>query len=414
MINAIFSSHASLKWYAFFTLFFQMGMAVSLAAMPLYFKHENALAAYGMAYSVMAVTGAFSFAYGLFVDRIGFAKALMFGLLLYAFALSMRVFTSPMIAIMTAIMAGVGASTALLAKRAWIFHISQSDDNNTTQLTAINSILGNASTLIGTALVSVAVFLFGSVYFWLLLLAGLLVLVAAFFARHNLNPSPTFNSTSNPSTNANSNTPSNKSSSAMQTVRQTWTVFVGLFVLANFVMGVYVGLFKPYLILMFVDYGVPESKSVFIFLLTTLMTIVVNAWLLKHHYWVKNTPFVGYFVAMAGYVSSFLLMAIGLYFELGLWLLVLAVLARSAFSGLAVSFEEVLEYELFDKAVLATVLGLTQTAFLAGDAAGSLLTSLWIVPKNSDDYARLCLYSAALAVVHVAVFACLKIKSKRR
>lgn len=117
MIKEIFFANPNVKRYAFFMLFFQMGMAISLASMPIYFKNENAISAYGMAYSVMAVTGAFSFVYGMFVDKIGFAKALLFALLLYALALSMRVFTHPVVAVMTAIIAGVGASTAILANR---------------------------------------------------------------------------------------------------------------------------------------------------------------------------------------------------------------------------------------------------------------------------------------------------------
>lgn len=118
-------TNPDVRRYALFTLLFQMGMAISLASMPIYFKNENAISAYGMAYSVMAVTGAFSFIYGMFVDKIGFAKALLFALLLYAIALSMRVFTHPVIAVMTAIMAGIGASTAILANRSWVLQISQ-------------------------------------------------------------------------------------------------------------------------------------------------------------------------------------------------------------------------------------------------------------------------------------------------
>lgn len=116
---------------------------------------------------------------------------------------------------------------------------------------------------------------------------------------------------------------------------------------------------------------------------------------------------------MIGYILSFLLMSFGLYYGLALWVLVLATLARSAFTGLSSSFEEVLEYEFLDKATLAMALGFTQTAFLAGDAAGSLVTSLWIVPKNIADYAQICLYCAVLAAVHMVIIFLLKLLIKR-
>lgn len=92
-------------------------MAISLAAMPVYFKNENALATYGMAYSAMAITGTFSFLYGMAISKVRFALAVLIGSVLYALALALRIFTTPMVAVMTAVLAGVGASVALLAGR---------------------------------------------------------------------------------------------------------------------------------------------------------------------------------------------------------------------------------------------------------------------------------------------------------
>lgn len=399
MVKEIFFANPNVKRYAFFMLFFQMGMAISLASMPIYFKNENAISAYGMAYSVMAVTGAFSFVYGMFVDKIGFAKALLFALLLYALALSMRVFTHPVIAVMTAIIAGVGASTAILANRSWVLQISEDSTQNTTKLTAMRSMIVNIAMLVGTGLVSLAVYVFGSIYFWLLLMAGGFVFMSSVFAYQNIK----FDKLKKVAIR-----PKEKIS-----IKNILTLSTILFILSNFVVGFYVGLFKPYLILMFVEYGVSESKSVFIYLMTTVMSILVNMLLLKYNNKFKNTPFIGFFVAMIGYILSFLLMSFGLYYGLALWVLVLATLARSAFTGLSSSFEEVLEYEFLDKATLAMALGFTQTAFLAGDAAGSLVTSLWIVPKNIADYAQICLYCAVLAAVHMAIVFLLKLLIKR-
>lgn len=394
MIKNNFFATPNLTRYTLFTLLFQIGMAVSLAAMPLYFKNENAISAYGMAYSVMAVTGAFSFISGLFVDRIGFAKALVIAIILYGIALSMRVFTHPIIAIMTAIMAGIGASTAILANRSWVLQISETSTQNTTELTAMRSMLGNMSILIGTGLVSLAVYVFGSVYFWLLLLAGGLVFGASFLAYQNHKISKS---------DIQSNKPQEKTS-----IKKALTLSASLFILANFVVGVYAGLFKPYLILMFVEYGVSESKSVFIYLMTTVVSIIAGMALLKFNNYVKNIPFIGFFGSMLGLIVAFVVMSVGLSYELGLWVLVIGALARTLFLSLSSSFEQVLEYELLDKATLAMALGFTQTAFLAGDALGSLITSLWVIPKNASDYAQICLYCAILAGVHMAVIFGLK------
>lgn len=398
MIKGIFFANSNVKRYAFFMLFFQMGMAVSLASMPIYFKNENAISVYGVAYSVMALTGAFSFIYGMFVDRIGFVRALLFALLLYATALSMRVVTHPVIAVMTAIMAGIGASTAILANRSWVLQISEHSTQNTTELTAMRSMIANIAMLVGTGLVSLTVYAFGSIYFWLLLLAGGFVFASSFFAYQNIEANKSNKTTIKPKEKI--------------SVKNILTLSVVLFILSNLIVGFYVGLFKPYLILMFVEYGASESKSVFIYLMTTVMSIFVNILLLKYNKKFKNIPFVGFFVTMIGCILSFLVMSFGLYYGLGLWVIVLATLARSAFTGLSSSFEEVLEYEFLDKATLAMALGFTQTSFLAGDAIGSLVTSLWIVPKNVENYAQVCLYCAVLAFFHMAIIFLLKLLIK--
>lgn len=398
MIKNNFFATPNLTRYTLFTLLFQIGMAVSLAAMPIYFKNENAISAYGMAYSVMAVTGAFSFIYGLFVDRIGFAKALVIGIVLYGVALSLRVFTHPVIAVMTAIMAGIGASTAILANRSWVLQIAETSTQNTTELTAMRSMLVNIAMLIGTGLVSLAVFLFGSVYFWLLLLAGGLIFASGFLAYQNYRITKIT---------INTNHATQKIS-----IKNALTLPVFLFILANVVVGIYTGLFKPYLILMFVEYGVSESKSVFIYLMTTVMSILAGMGLLKFNHYVKNIPFIGFFIAMIGLIVAFAIMSVGLSYEFGLWVLVIGALARTLFLSLSSSFEQVLEYELLDKATLAMALGFTQTAFLAGDALGSLITSMWVIPKNANDYAQICLYCAVLAGVHMVVIFVLKCLAK--
>ncbi|UNU73260.1 MFS transporter [Moraxella nasovis] len=396
MIKDNFFGSPNISRYTLFTLLFQMGMAISLAAMPIYFKNENAVSAYGVAYSVMAITGAFSFVYGLFVDRIGFSKALLFGVMLYGVALCMRVFTNPIIAVITAIMAGLGASVAILANRSWVLQISQTSNANTTQLTAMRSMLGNISILLGTALVSLAAYLFESIYFYLLILAGLLVFGSNYFAFQNYKIIKLEKT--------------NKSSLQRENIFKSEKInfTIILFMFANMLSGVYTGLFKPYLILMFVDYGVSEHKSIFIYLLTTLVSILSGFYLLKYHHFMKNVPFSGFFIAMISLAFVFFAMFVGLRYNLGIWFLFFLVLSRSVFLSLSSSFEQVLEYELFNKATLAMALGLTQTSFLAGDALGSLVTSLWIDPKNIHDYAKICSYCSILVLFHMIILFILK------
>lgn len=412
MIKQYFFANTHLSRYTLFTLLFQGGMALSLAAMPLYFKNQNAVSAYGMAYSAMAITGALSFVYGVFVDKIGFARALFIGAILYAIALSMRLLTTPILAVMTAVMAGIGASLTILANRSWVLQLSQADNQNTTQLTAMRSILMNAGMLFGTALVAILVYVLGDIYHYLLIMASGLVLIAALFAYQNItyyHPKTSNHNPINHRTETTNHTQPNRlfKSSLL-------TLPIVLFVVSDFIAGLYTGLFKPYLILMFVDYGLSEPLSVVVFLFTNLVSIVAGVVLLRYNLWFKNRSLMGFFISMWLLVLVYLGMAWLLNanldnLKLSLVVLVMIVLCRSVFLSMSSNFEQVLQYDLLNKSVLAAALGLTQTAFLAGDALGSLITSLWVVPKNNHDYAQICLYCAVLVFVQMGVMLAIRV-----
>ncbi|OOS05147.1 hypothetical protein [Moraxella cuniculi] len=388
--------------YTYYTLSFQAGMAISLAAMPVYFKNENALAAYGMAYSAMAITGAFSFVYGMMVAKVHFSLALLFGSMLYALALALRIFTTPIVAVMTAVLAGVGASVALLAGRMWLLELTQNSQQNTTQLTAMRSILLSACTLFGTAFVALSVHAFGDVYFFLLLLAAMLVGIASIFAyKENQTDRGTLD---------NHQSINNK---PQVSLRQLITLPVLLFAGSSLIGGIYTGLIKPYLILMFVDYGMAESGSIFVFLGTVFVAMLANFILLRYHHLIKQSAFAGFFVAMIALVLIYLGLSYVLSLQLGFVSLIIIVMLRSACLSLTASFEQVLQYDMLDASILAVALGLMQTAFLAGDAIGSLITSLWIIPKTAADYADLFRYSTVLIVIELLMILGIKIQSRQ-
>ncbi len=173
--------YANTQTFYRFVFMFQLAMALSITAMPLYFKAQNAISAYGMAYSAMAITGGFSFIYGQWVDKLGYAKALIIGTLLYAIALMLRLITHPVIAVMVAILAGIGACMALLAIQNWTARLSDNANSpksqtSTTKLTATRRLITQSAALIGTGLVSLLLAVFGDIYQAILLFAGFLAM----------------------------------------------------------------------------------------------------------------------------------------------------------------------------------------------------------------------------------------------
>lgn len=378
--------------YCLFVFLYQFGMTLSTTAMPIYFKNENAVSVYGIAYSVMAISGAFSFIYGIWVDKMGFFKALWFGALVYGIALLCRTITTPAIAIMIAILAGMGASTAGIAIRNWTLYLSQNSSQNSTQLTASRSLLNNGAMFIGTGSVSLLAFYFVDIYLNILLLAGMIVLLASVLVIPKLKN----NKTSFSKKEMTKKSYKNLSQSAI------------LITLITFLGGIYIGLLKPYLILMFIDFGLSESKSVFIFLLTTLTSMAMTSLLLKYNQYFKNYAYVGFLISEFLLAVVFLLLAVVLAYHSSLWLLIVLVMLRSGALSLSVCFDEIFQYEILDKENMGLVIGLLGTAYLIGDAVGSVMTSSFIMPNAPKDYAMICMLCAMMAFINVGIIVFLK------
>ena len=98
------------KSFTYFNLFFYMGMVISYTVMPLYFKEENSIVAYGFAYSSMALAGALSLFYGKLIDKYDWKKTIIIGTLIYGFAIFGRLLTDVYSSIFFGFMAGLGAS----------------------------------------------------------------------------------------------------------------------------------------------------------------------------------------------------------------------------------------------------------------------------------------------------------------
>lgn len=371
---------------------YQLGMTLSTTAMPIYFKNENAVSVYGVAYSVMAISGAFSFVYGIWVDKIGFIKALWFGIFVYGIALLCRTITTPAIAIMIAIIAGIGASTAGIAIRNWTLYLSQNSNKNSTQLTASRSLLNNLAMFVGTGLVSLLAFYFANIYFDMLLLAGLMVLSAGGLVFCLLKDQQIALLKKE----ATKKSYKNLSKPAI------------LIICITFLGGIHIGLLKPYLILMFIDFGLSESKSVFVFLLTTLTSMAMTSVLLKYNQYFKHYAYIGFLISELLLAVVFLLLAVVLAYYSSLWLLIILAILRSGLLSLSVCFDEVFQYEILDKDNIGLVIGFLGTAFLVGDAVGSLITSTFIIPNTPKDYAMICVLCAIMAFVNVGIVVYLK------
>lgn len=386
-----------LRYYTLTFLYF-MAMTLSSTAMPIYFKNHQAVSAYGIAYSVMAITGAFSFIYGLWVDKVGYHKMLAISIFIYAISLALRVITDTPIAIMVAIMGGIGASIGAICIRSWTAELARTGIQNSTKLTATRSIVNNASILLGSGLVSLLIWLLpklytGDYYFAMLLIASAVMIIPLSLAIINYkNQANTLQPT---------NTDNKNKSYHLG-------ILAYLLIAITAISGIYSGMIKPYLILMFIDYGLSESKAVMMYLFMTATSMATGFLLLKFNEFFKNIPFIG----LLGCEVILALVFFGLAIVLGggfpLWVLIGLVMLRSGMLSLAMCFDEVLQYQLLKKETIAFAMGLLTTAFLIGDAIGSLLTGTFIVPQSIDDYIGIFNGCGILALGNVGLILLLK------
>lgn len=379
-----------------------MAMTLSLTVMPIYFKNHHAISAYGLAYSVMAITGAFSFIYGLWVDKFGYLKMLIFSILVYGVALGLRVFTDTYIAIVVAMMAGIGASTGAICIRSWTAEIARVGTQNSTKLTATRSVVNNASILAGTGIVSVLLwilpkFYVGDYYFVMLLLASAIMILPLSLALINYKQSL-------------QTLIIEKAINQSDTQKKSYHigVFAYFLIATTAISGIYTGMIKPYLILMFIDYGMSESKAVSMYLFTTATSMATGILLLKFNEYFKNIPFVGLIICEIILALVFFGLAFVLSGNFPLWVLTALVMTRSGMLSLALCFDEVLQYQLLKKETMAFAMGLLGTAFLVGDAMGSLLTGTLIIPKNITDYVPIFIACGVLALINVVIVIVLK------
>jgi MFS family permease len=93
-----------------------------------WFEENQALAYFGVSYSVMAVAGTFSFFTGFLSDRIGPTRSIWLGIVVYAAGLFLRIYThSVWIVAASGFIAGLGASLVIICMRHWVVSVSKAD-----------------------------------------------------------------------------------------------------------------------------------------------------------------------------------------------------------------------------------------------------------------------------------------------
>jgi len=347
-----------------YSMLFAGGMWMSKVAQPLHFENAGALVAFGIGYAVMALAGGLSFAWGALADRIGGRNAVLIGTLVYAAGIAGRLVTELGATIGFSALAGAGASLALTGIRPWVRSQVRDDQisvvvagrNLGNQIGVFIGTVGAAALFAAAAAVGTgtdagpAVALIAAPV--LVVLAALWLLLSA--RKHGRDVVPT--------------------ASAPRENAPQWRGLAVKLAVIGVLSGFYVSLITPYLPLFLTRAGLPDSGAALVIGVMSAAQIAVTAVLARRG--TGPRPFGAFVVAEV--VAGALTLGVGLLVDVAPVLLAALFIARAGFVALAVTAEETIQYAVIPGAAAGLVFGISQTAFLVGDALGGAVGApLW-------------------------------------
>lgn len=345
---------------AVFSALFAAGMWMSKVAHPLYFEDEGAMTAFGVGYAVMAVAGGFSFLWGSIADRLGGLIAARIGIVLYAVGLAGRLWTDIVPVVVFSAIAGIGASTVLVAIRPWVRSLaSDADIPRIVAARNVGNHIGVFAGTVGAAALMAAPAPAGRGPALALLAAPAIALLGfAWLALGDSRPAP-----AKPSAEDGATTPS-----------RTWSITLRLVVI-GVVSGCYVSLLTPYAPLILTEAGGTAAQASLVIALTSAAQLAVSS-LLTRFPLATGAPLRVFTVSelATGLLTLTLVRLLGGSF----WLVVIVYVARAALVSLAVITEETIQYAVIPARSVGFAFGASQAAFLAGDALGGIAgAQLW-------------------------------------
>ncbi|WP_285116392.1 MFS transporter [Leifsonia sp. fls2-241-R2A-40a] len=343
-----------------FSVLFSTAMWMSKVAQPLHFENAGALTAFGVGYAVMACVGGLSFAWGAVADRIGGLNAVRLGVLLYALGIGGRVFTDLAPAIASSAVAGAGASLALVGLRPWIK--SSVSDEEIPRMVAARGVGSQIGVLVGTFGAAGLFLAAGDRGSGTTLALGIAALVAlgGFLwvcgIRGGRKPLAV--------------RPGMSEYDAGAGMRSIAVKLAAVGLLSGF----YVSLITPYLPLYLTRTGLTDAGAALVVAGMSFIQICVTGILARRGTGTRPIKLF-FFAEAAAAVATF---GIAVVLALPPILTIVFFMARAALVAVAAMSEETIQYAVIPGNAAGFVFGISQTAFLVGDALGGALGGpLW-------------------------------------
>ncbi|GAA4151860.1 hypothetical protein [Leifsonia shinshuensis] len=139
--------------------------------------------------------------------------------------------------------------------------------------------------------------------------------------------------------------------------------------------GLYVSLVTPFLPLFLTQGGLTDSVAAIVVASMSVVQLLVTWWITRRG--IGERPFRLFFVTEL--VTGLSTAAVALVLDVSVVLVAGLFLARAAFVAIAVVAEETIQYAVMPGASAGALFGISQTAFLVGDATGGAVGGgLWV------------------------------------
>lgn len=342
-----------------FSVLFASGMWMSKVAQPLHYENAGALVAFGVGYAAMAITGGFSFVWGAIADRLGGLNAVRIGALVYAVGIAGRFLTDVAPTVAFSVIAGAGASLALVGIRPWVR--SRATDEEIPSIVGGRNLGNQVGMFVGTV-GAAALFAFvpGTDAGTLAALGVAPLLVVLGFVWLLM-----FGRTGAPV-----DLTAAAETSGRSSFRGLATKLAAIGVLSGF----YVSLVTPYLPLFLTRGGLPDAAAAVVIAAMSFAQIAVTAVIARRG--TRARPFRLFLIAES--VTGLLTLTVALALSVSPILVAVLFIARAGFVAIAVTSEETIQYAVIPGNAAGFVFGISQTAFLIGDALGGALGApLW-------------------------------------
>ncbi|CAL9422288.1 hypothetical protein SUDANB70_01894 [Streptomyces sp. enrichment culture] len=341
-----------------FTFVFFAGMWLSKTVHPLYFAEHDDLVNFGLSYTAMALAGTTSVFIGRLADRWGPRTVLAVGTALYAAGMALRiVHDSALVAVVSGLVAGAGASSVFIGLRTWTLH--NTTDDQRVGLVSRREFMTQAGTALGMGTAGALAAFVGagdSGYVTVLLLAAGCVLSGLLLVPP-----------SRPRTGPDGTAPDAGGDAGFRTVFRRHRGLASGIVGLGLLMGFYVSILSPYLPLLLAERGVPVALVGVVLAVASVVRLVAAA--VAGRFLRSRSPLAVFLVSESCCAAATLLLAL----SVSPWLAACALAVRGAFLLGATVSQELLQLNAFPGALAGVFFGLVQSAFLAGDSLGGAI-----------------------------------------